>query len=321
MDPDPAQITSPTNGAVNDLNRPPRLPRWTRQEILVLIQGKRVAETRVRRGGPRAHQLGGAHHQVEPKWASVASYCRRHGVSRGPVQCRKRWSNLAGDYRKIKEWEAQISDGSESFWVMRNDARRERRLPGFFDREVYEVLEGGDAAAEAAVAGAGEEEVGLDGLNSDFDPSKEEEEAAESMEKEAEVEAGMPVSAETAERPEMEAEVAVPVSEKKYQPVYQEYLNPGTPNEQQPALNPEKGSTSRDGKKRKRVSPEGGGVTNLQGQLIEIVEQNSRMMKTQFEAMNINCQLDRDQRKDHTESLIGVLSRLADALGRIADKL
>lgn len=95
----------------------------------------------------------------------------------------------------------------------------------------------------------------------------------------------------------------------------------GTPNEQQPALNPEKGSTSRDGKKRKRVSPEGGGVTNLQGQLIEIVEQNSRMMKTQFEAMNINCQLDRDQRKDHTESLIGVLSRLADALGRIADKL
>lgn len=77
---------------------------------------------------------------------------------------------------------------------MRNDARRERRLPGFFDREVYEVLEGGDAAAEAAVAGTGEEEVGLDGLNSDIDPSKEEEEAAESMEKEAEVEAGMPVS-------------------------------------------------------------------------------------------------------------------------------
>lgn len=116
-------------------------------------------------------------------------------MSRGPVQCRKRWSNLAGDYRKIKDWESQITDGSDSFWVMRNDARRERKLPGFFDREVYEVLEGGESAPEASVAAAtvGEEDVGLDGVNSDFDQEKEEEEvAAESPEKEPE--AAMPVS-------------------------------------------------------------------------------------------------------------------------------
>lgn len=80
-----------------------RLPRWTRQEILVLIQGKRVAETRVRRG--RVAGMGIGSGQVEPKWASVSSYCKQHGVNRGPVQCRKRWSNLAGDYKKIKEWE------------------------------------------------------------------------------------------------------------------------------------------------------------------------------------------------------------------------
>ena len=59
------------------------------------------------------------------------------------MQCRKRWSNLAGDYKKIKEWERAAAASREpSFWAMRNDARRERRLPGFFDREVYDILEG-----------------------------------------------------------------------------------------------------------------------------------------------------------------------------------
>lgn len=181
---------------------PARLPRWTRQEILVLIQGKRVAETRVRRGRVAGMGLGSA--QVEPKWASVSSYCKQHGVNRGPVQCRKRWSNLAGDYKKIKEWEkTQVKDEADSFWVMRNDLRRERKLPGFFDREVFEILDGGSTAAEGgfpvvlglgpAEEAAGEEEVeeeeggslavfdsgrsatAEDGLFSDFEPSVQEE--------------------------------------------------------------------------------------------------------------------------------------------------
>lgn len=125
----------------DDGSKTPRLPRWTRQEILVLIQGKKVAETRVR--GGRAASLAFGTGQVEPKWASVSSYCKRHGVNRGPVQCRKRWSNLAGDFKKIKEWESQIRDDTESFWVMRNDLRREKKLPGFFDREVYDILDSG----------------------------------------------------------------------------------------------------------------------------------------------------------------------------------
>lgn len=131
-------------------SRAPRLPRWTRQEILVLIQGKKVAESRVRRGRTAGLAFGSGH--LEPKWASVSSYCKRHGVNRGPVQCRKRWSNLAGDYKKIKEWESHIRDEAESFWVMRNDLRRERKLPGFFDREVYDILDGGSPAPELALA-------------------------------------------------------------------------------------------------------------------------------------------------------------------------
>jgi hypothetical protein len=114
----------------------------------VLIEGKRMVEGRGGRGGRGrvAAAAGGAGEAaaLEPKWAAVAEYCRRHGVERGAVQCRKRWSNLAGDYKKIKEWERAARE--PSFWAMRNDARRERRLPGFFDREVYDILEGRDRA-------------------------------------------------------------------------------------------------------------------------------------------------------------------------------
>ena len=134
----------------DDGGKAPRLPRWTRQEILVLIQGKRDAENKFRRGRTAGLPFGSG--QVEPKWASVSSYCRKHGVNRGPVQCRKRWSNLAGDYKKIKEWESQIREETESFWVMRNDLRRERKLPGFFDKEVYDILDSGSQAQTPALA-------------------------------------------------------------------------------------------------------------------------------------------------------------------------
>ncbi|WVZ05375.1 hypothetical protein V8G54_018721 [Vigna mungo] len=131
-----------------DDGRPPaRLPRWTRQEILVLIQGKSDAENRFRPG----RGSGSAFGLSEPKWALVSAYCKKHGVNREPVQCRKRWSNLAGDYKKIKEWESQVRDETESFWLMRNDLRRERKLPGYFDREVYNILDSPSTAAAATV--------------------------------------------------------------------------------------------------------------------------------------------------------------------------
>lgn len=146
--PNVSEILHASGDGADDGSKTPRLPRWTRQEILVLIQGKKVAENRVRRG--RGSGMGVSFSPPESKWASVSGYCKRHGVLRGPVQCRKRWSNLAGDYKKIKEWESRVRDESESFWVMRNDLRREKRLPGFFDREVYDILDKGQMDSAAA---------------------------------------------------------------------------------------------------------------------------------------------------------------------------
>nr|DAD34096.1 TPA_asm: hypothetical protein HUJ06_004736 [Nelumbo nucifera] len=220
--------------AADDSNRPPRLPRWTRQEILILIQGKKVAENRVRRGRASGSAFGSSN--LEPKWASVSSYCKRHGVNREPVQCRKRWSNLAGDFKKIKEWESQIKEEAESFWAMRNDLRRERKLPGFFDREVYDILTGGTGPItelavttdgksieraptvvkeeeKEAVFYSGRSAAADGGLFSDFEPPGQEEAGGES-----EKETAMGSPARTIPAP-------VPISEKQYQPFSEGYLH------------------------------------------------------------------------------------------------
>lgn len=127
-----------------------RHPRWTRHETLVLIEGKKVIENGIQYQKGRRSIAALGSEPVEPKWDLVSSFCRQRGVSRGPVQCRKRWSNLLVDFKKIRNWESRIKGEAESFWVMRNDLRRDKKLPGFFDREVYNVLDGKTVSAIAA---------------------------------------------------------------------------------------------------------------------------------------------------------------------------
>ncbi|XP_059308382.1 trihelix transcription factor ASR3-like [Lycium ferocissimum] len=321
-------IPSTVNGT-DDTNKVPRLPRWTRQEILVLIQGKRVAENRIRRGRTGGLEFGSV--QVEPKWASVSSYCKRHGVNRGPVQCRKRWSNLAGDYKKIKEWESGIKEETESFWVMRNDLRREKKLPGFFDREVYDILDKGNGNGdddEGLVLGLGgpvgseepesvevlfdsEKRSGDDGLFSDFEPPVQEETGA-TPSKDLPPINEVPVTCIPA---------PTPISEQQHQPLSQVSPTQGTSHQKQPTTEPDIGS-GQEGRKRKRdESDTDEEASNVQHHLVRALERNGKMVSSQLEAQNMHFQQDREQRKDHVDSLVAVLNKLADALGRIADKL
>ncbi|KAL8038069.1 hypothetical protein ABFX02_11G080000 [Erythranthe guttata] len=338
---DGRQPSGDGGGAGDEGTKTARLPRWTRQEILVLIQGKRVAENRVRRGRASGSAFGSGH--IEPKWASISSYCKRHGVNRGPVQCRKRWSNLAGDFKKIKEWESKIKEETESFWVMRNDLRRERKLPGFFDREVYDILDGGVGAgggggedlemggelslalapAAAAVGEEGDQEALFDsgrsttaddGLFSDFEQS----EAIRSPDRSKET----PVK-------DVPAPTPISVAEKKrYQLFHEESPGQGINNEKQPESEE---ATAQQGRKRKRRETDADegetntntntNTKNIEHQLIEALEKNGKLLSSQIEAQNSNLQLDREQRNEHVNSLITVLNKLADAFGRIADKL
>ncbi|KAL8227448.1 hypothetical protein R6Q57_015032 [Mikania cordata] len=293
-----APVVLPTTGADDELSKAPRLPRWTRQELLVLIQGKRVAENRVRRG----RALGSSQSQVEPKWSSVSSYCKRHGVNRGPVQCRKRWSNLAGDFKKIKEWESQIKEEAESFWVMRNDLRRERKLPGFFDREVYDILDGSSATPTPA------------GLVLSLAPSQPQPET----EKEVVFDSGRTAATDDDLFPDdpMGKDDPAPISATEHESFSQGVRLPPPPPAAAAETSPSP-SPSPEGRKRKRDAEE----MSLQKQLIEAMERNGRLLSSQLEIQNTNSQLDREQRKDDAHSLFSVLNKLADAMLRIADKL
>lgn len=101
--------------------------------------GENVIEDRIHRartGGPKC-----ASTHVEPKWDSISSYCKRRGVNHGSIQFQRRWSDLARDFEKIKEWESHDKEEIESFWMMRNDFKREKNLPGFFIRQVFDILD------------------------------------------------------------------------------------------------------------------------------------------------------------------------------------
>ncbi|CAD6261087.1 unnamed protein product [Miscanthus lutarioriparius] len=330
-----------------------RLPRWTRQEILVLIEGKRVVE-RSGRGRGRVRVRGAEGASAEPtKWAAVAEYCRRHGVDRGPVQCRKRWSNLAGDYKKIWEWERGYAARKEaSFWAMRNDARRERRLPGFFDREVYDILEGRGTAGNAVAAALEDVEEGKEeeakavlhtagrGVQGSglFSSSEDEEDQEDDAATPSPTPTPTPTPAPAAVAVPIPAgEQAVPfflemarasslsvhVTEKTTDvPRHASSEQAGTSKEKQTEQITED-SPVQCGQKRQRSDDNDSGraTTSLQGQLVEILDRSSQMVAAQLEAQNINSRLDREQRKDQVSSLLGVLDKVADALYRIADKL
>ncbi|KAL4382819.1 hypothetical protein HN51_068035 [Arachis hypogaea] len=299
-----------------------RLPRWTRQEILVLIQGKTDAETRFRpgRSAVGSPSIG----SPEPKWQLVSSYCKKHGVNREPVQCRKRWSNLAGDYKKIKEWESRARDETESFWVMRNDMRRERKLPGYFDKEVYDIL---DAAVSPALAVIPASSATAAKVAEEVEGGDDAEVHIYDSNRRVSVGGGEDGLFSDSERDEVFVSgnknvphPAIPISaEKQYQPPLQGEGNAqDATNEKQPASNPD--STSQGERKRKRFSVDSEEET-LQSQLIDVLEKNGRMLRDQLEAQNVNFQLDRQQQKDTASNIVAVLDKLADALGRIADKL
>ncbi|KAE8703069.1 hypothetical protein F3Y22_tig00110474pilonHSYRG00051 [Hibiscus syriacus] len=119
----------------------------------------------------------------------------------------------------------------------------------------------------------------------------------------------------------------IPISELQYQPHQQTVIpmnkSQGTTKEKHPTSNPELGSASQYARKRKRTATDGDEETSSSPQyhLIDVLEKNGKMLVAQLEAQNINFQQDREQRKDHGDNLVAVLNKLADALGRIADKL
>ncbi|CAA0806843.1 Homeodomain-like superfamily protein [Striga hermonthica] len=305
----------------DDGQKIPRHPRWSRHETLVLIEGKNIVEAGGREGRKSGPISGPG--RVEPKWDAISSYCKLNGAFRGPVQCRKRWSNLLSDFKKVKTWEHGVKDKGEegeSFWTMRSDLRRERRLPGFFDRVVYDVMENGvfNAAHKYQLAlvtvnvdednnstGNGtdgveeedemdDEENNRDDLLSDFERDVQEEIRRNSGKKKVRVDGKM-------------NGIPSPV--------------PISGNKREQGRNFWEGSESQEGVKRRRPSSGDSQNTDMDNSLIKSLERTTNLLSAHLEEQKLSRQVEREQQKEQHGSLMAALGKIIDALGNIADKL
>uniref|UniRef100_A0A0E0CCG2 Myb-like domain-containing protein n=1 Tax=Oryza meridionalis TaxID=40149 RepID=A0A0E0CCG2_9ORYZ len=297
-----ANATSPAAGAGTPRSR---LPRWTRHETLVLLQARRAMEHRGRRS-PQPVRL---------KWAAVSAYCRRHGVERGPMQCRKRWGNLSWDLKKIVAWEKNLAaavvsgagdnavaagegegeapppPGLESFWDMRGEQRRARQLPSSFDREVYDALVGGHDAAPPSDFGedlADGDDVDADELPPPPPPLM-----------------VMPISATVS------AKRGGAASDKNSTSQHDGGGGGGLKDSEATygaGVGGEEGTTT---------ATATATTTSIGRQVIEALERGNRMLGDQLEAQRAAWDAEREQRA----ALLAAVDKLAGAVCRIADKL
>lgn len=110
-----------------------RYPNWEKQETIVLVKAyqRQIDEfaTATSKGRMATN---------EQKWDKISSMCGKEGVARDAEQCRKRWQDLSKNYKRIKDWEVMEE---EPFWLMPLSLRKEKNLPGSFDREVYDCMD------------------------------------------------------------------------------------------------------------------------------------------------------------------------------------
>ncbi|KAK4410703.1 Trihelix transcription factor A [Sesamum angolense] len=266
--------------ATDDRNKTLRHPRWTRQETMVLIEGKKIVEEKGRMG--RRSTVFGSD-QTEPKWDAVSSYCRRHGVSRGPVQCRKRWSNLVSDFKKIKAWEVQVGrEGSAKA------AYQLALVTRSVDENAGHGIDGLEVEDDDEMV---EDEEAGDGLFSEFEQVGQEE-IGRSPQKEKVQKDGQTDSIPS----------PVPISEMKYQPFHQADPNQGKKRQEGPHFRG--ASEFQEGLKRRRQSSIDHHNVDVEDLLMKAIERNTNLLNAQLEDQKLKCQLDREQQKEQHNSII-----------------
>uniref|UniRef100_A0A0D3EY46 Myb-like domain-containing protein n=1 Tax=Oryza barthii TaxID=65489 RepID=A0A0D3EY46_9ORYZ len=280
-----ANATSPAAGAGTPRSR---LPRWTRHETLVLLQARRAMEHRGRRS-PQPVRL---------KWAAVSAYCRRHGVERGPMQCRKRWGNLSWDLKKIVAWEKNLAavgrrrrrrGSSRSGTCAASSGARgscRRRSTG----RVYDALVGGHGAAPPS--DFGEDLADGDGVDADELPPP--------------PLMVMPISATVS------AKRGGAASDKNSTSQHDGGGGGGGLKDSEATYGAGVG-----GEEGTTTATATATTTSIGRQVIEALERGNRMLGDQLEAQRAAWDAEREQRV----ALLAAVDKLAGAVCRIADKL
>lgn len=111
-----------------------RYPNWEKQETIILVKAYQRQMDEFMTATSKGRMAAS-----EQKWDRISSLCAKEGVSRDAEQCRKRWQDLSKNYKRIKEWEGAAE--APSFWFMSSSNRKDKNLPGNFDREIYDCMD------------------------------------------------------------------------------------------------------------------------------------------------------------------------------------
>ncbi|KAH9300594.1 hypothetical protein KI387_012177, partial [Taxus chinensis] len=110
--------------------------RWSIVETVVLIKAKRIERDTQLNSGTMKRTI-----TANEKWRIVEDYCCTHGLLRTASQCRDRWEHVLPDYKRVRDYEAHIPFGHDSYWSMTGRERAEKKLPANFAMELFDAMD------------------------------------------------------------------------------------------------------------------------------------------------------------------------------------
>ncbi|KMZ60588.1 hypothetical protein ZOSMA_58G00440 [Zostera marina] len=116
------------------------IPDWSLHEMLTLVLEIDAVDDE--------HGSTISSHQ---KWNIIADHLIALNIYRNSSQCHGKWDSLLYEHCVIKDWESRSryqtastsrSNGSNSYWCLELDKRKDLKLPMEFDRELFRLIEG-----------------------------------------------------------------------------------------------------------------------------------------------------------------------------------
>ncbi|CAI0376292.1 unnamed protein product [Linum tenue] len=130
MPPPPKEAAEEPEGPSTRRTRSQAAPEWTTKEALVLVNEIAAIE------GDWLKALSSYQ-----KWKIVVEHCNAMDVRRNLFQCRGKWNSLLTDYNLIKQWGCKARQGSDPYWSLDRERRKQFGLPENFDDELFKAID------------------------------------------------------------------------------------------------------------------------------------------------------------------------------------
>lgn len=127
---------------------------WTVSELLVLQAVRREDFERQAKGGSREkHRLENGiwresseverehNRSAHERWKWMEDRCWMQGVQRSAGQCQDKWEGITAGFKKVNDYEKNLTIGQPSYWQLGSDDKKKLRLPPNFHKEVFAALQ------------------------------------------------------------------------------------------------------------------------------------------------------------------------------------